>query len=139
LYINSRKLAKESSTKKYHTVIEPFELQAVEQDLYIRSSRLHVRGPNGAPAPLTAHFPDSQLPANEERITPDIIGLINYFCAPNIRNKIRHPLFLALKFSGCVSLFWNPKKVAEPTQSLIAIRLHKDLQQEFSFGTLSNA
>jgi chromatin remodeling complex protein RSC6 len=30
LYINSRKLAKESSTKKYHTVIEPFDLQAVE-------------------------------------------------------------------------------------------------------------
>jgi hypothetical protein len=26
LYINSRKLAKENSTKKYHTVIEPFEL-----------------------------------------------------------------------------------------------------------------
>jgi hypothetical protein len=26
LYINSRKLAKESSTKKYHTVIEPFDL-----------------------------------------------------------------------------------------------------------------
>lgn len=30
LYINSRKLAKESSTKKYHTVIEPFDIQAVE-------------------------------------------------------------------------------------------------------------
>ena len=26
LYINSRKLAKESSTKKYHTVIEPFDI-----------------------------------------------------------------------------------------------------------------
>ena len=26
LYINSRKLTKESSTKKYHTVIEPFDL-----------------------------------------------------------------------------------------------------------------
>lgn len=30
LYINSRKLAKETSSKKYHTVIEPFDLQAVE-------------------------------------------------------------------------------------------------------------
>jgi hypothetical protein len=29
LYINSRKLAKES-TKKYHTVIEPFDLNAIE-------------------------------------------------------------------------------------------------------------
>lgn len=39
LYINSRKLAKES-TKKYHTVIEPFDLQAIEQDVYIRSNKI---------------------------------------------------------------------------------------------------
>ncbi len=50
---------------------------------------------------------------NEEKITNDIYGLINYFSAPNIRNKIRHPLFLALKFSECVSIFVNPRKVAE--------------------------
>jgi hypothetical protein len=30
LYINSRKLAKESSTKKYHTVIEAFDITSVE-------------------------------------------------------------------------------------------------------------
>lgn len=71
---------------------------------------------------------------NEERITPDIFGLINYFSAPNIRNKIRHPLFLALKFSECISIFYNPKKVGEADQRSIAVRLHKDLQQEFSFG-----
>jgi hypothetical protein len=43
LYINSRKLAKESSTKKYHTVIEPFDIQSVEQDLYIRSNKILQR------------------------------------------------------------------------------------------------
>jgi hypothetical protein len=47
LYINSRKLAKESSTKKYHTVIEPFDIQSVEQDLYIRSNKILQR-PQGA-------------------------------------------------------------------------------------------
>lgn len=41
LYINSRKLAKESSSKKYHTVIEPFDIQSVEQDLFIRTSKPH--------------------------------------------------------------------------------------------------
>ncbi len=43
LYINSRKLAKESSSKKYHTVIEPFDLSAVEQDFYIRSNKILLR------------------------------------------------------------------------------------------------
>jgi hypothetical protein len=43
LYINSRKLAKENSSKKYNTVIEPFDLQAIEQDLYIRSNKVTPR------------------------------------------------------------------------------------------------
>lgn len=56
----------------------------------------------------------------EEKITPDIVGLINYFSAPNIRNKIRHPLFLALKFRECVHLYYNPKKVSGQDQIAIA-------------------
>ncbi len=36
---------------------------------------------------------------NELKINNDILGLVNYFSAPNIRNKIRHPVFLALKFN----------------------------------------
>jgi hypothetical protein len=32
-------------------------------------------------------------------IDDSIAGLINYYTASNIRNKIKHPLFLALKFS----------------------------------------
>lgn len=123
LYINSRKLAKESSTKKYHTVIEPFDLQAVDQDLYIRSNKIHQRVPNSA----SINEQNLQI-VNEEKITPDIFGLINYFSAPNIRNKIRHPLFLALKFHRCVTLYYNPKKIGEPDQKSIAIKLHRDLQ-----------
>ena len=65
---------------------------------------------------------------NEEKITSDILGLVNYFSAPNIRNKIRHPLFLALKFSECVSIYFNPKKVAEADMKAVAARLHRDLQ-----------
>lgn len=41
LYINSRKLAKESNSKKYHTVIEPFDIHSVDQDLFIRTSKAH--------------------------------------------------------------------------------------------------
>ncbi|CAD8141110.1 unnamed protein product [Paramecium pentaurelia] len=33
-------------------------------------------------------------------------GLYNYLTAPNIRNKIKHPLFLALKFSRCFNIYY---------------------------------
>jgi len=34
----------------------------------------------------------------EEEISNTIEGFINYFSAPNIRHKVKHPLFLAIKF-----------------------------------------
>ncbi len=40
-------------------------------------------------------------------IDNSIVGLNNYLTAPNIRNKIRHPCFLAIKFSSCVTLYYN--------------------------------
>lgn len=35
----------------------------------------------------------------EIRIANNSEGLFNYLTAPNIRHKVKHPLFLALKFS----------------------------------------
>lgn len=32
-------------------------------------------------------------------------GFFNYILAQNIRNKIRHPLFLSMKFSNVFDLF----------------------------------
>lgn len=93
-------------------------MQAIEQDLYIRSSKLSTKmqgdlNKNGVPNSVF-----------EEKITPDIQGLINYFTAPNIRNKIRHPLFLALKFYECVQLYYNPKKVSSSDDRSIGFALH---------------
>lgn len=34
-------------------------------------------------------------------------GLHDYLTAPNIRNKVKHPLFLAMKFDYCFSIFAN--------------------------------
>ena len=42
-----------------------------------------------------------------QEIDNDIAGFTNYFTAPNIRNKVKHPLFLAYRFSSCVMLFFN--------------------------------
>lgn len=43
----------------------------------------------------------------ETEINNDFQGLYDYFTAPNIRRKIRHPIFLAIKFSSCVKFFYN--------------------------------
>lgn len=36
-------------------------------------------------------------------------GLFNYLTAPNIRHKVKHPLFLAVRFSSAFKIFFNPK------------------------------
>ena len=45
--------------------------------------------------------------SKEEVIENSLGGLSQYFTAPNIRNKVKHPVFLAAKFSNCVRLFCN--------------------------------
>lgn len=40
-----------------------------------------------------------------EEISNDIEGLIQYFTAANIRNKVKHPLFLGIRFNGCIKLY----------------------------------
>lgn len=34
-------------------------------------------------------------------------GLLNYLTATNIRNKIKHPLFLSIKFSNVFKVLYN--------------------------------
>jgi len=43
----------------------------------------------------------------EEVIEDNLGGLCHYFTAPNIRNKIKHPIFLTYRFSSCVKLYYN--------------------------------
>lgn len=40
-------------------------------------------------------------------VNPNLGGFINYFTAPNIRNKIRNPLFLIYKFKDCFKAYYN--------------------------------
>lgn len=42
-------------------------------------------------------------------ISKDADGFMNYFSAPNIRNKIKHPLFLAIRFPECVKIYYNTR------------------------------
>jgi hypothetical protein len=43
----------------------------------------------------------------ETAINNNFQGLYDYFTAPNIRKKIRHPIFLSIKFTSCVKFFYN--------------------------------
>ena len=40
-------------------------------------------------------------------IKNDPEGFYNYLTAPNIRHKVKHPVFLAIKFSNCVQILYN--------------------------------
>eukprot|EP01017_Pseudomicrothorax_dubius_P049828 TRINITY_DN9325_c0_g1_i4.p1 TRINITY_DN9325_c0_g1~~TRINITY_DN9325_c0_g1_i4.p1 ORF type:complete len:315 (-),score=32.05 TRINITY_DN9325_c0_g1_i4:48-992(-) len=50
--------------------------------------------------------------SNEVAIGSDLTGLVNFFTAPNIRQKCRHPLFLVLRFPQALSLYYNSEKVS---------------------------
>jgi len=49
----------------------------------------------------------------EEEIQNSIDGLHSYLTAPNIRNKVKHPIFLCVRFSNCISLHFNPDLIRE--------------------------
>ena len=49
----------------------------------------------------------------EEEIENSSSGLAHYFSAPNIRNKVKHPLFLAIKFSNVVKIYYNSNNQIE--------------------------
>jgi hypothetical protein len=40
-------------------------------------------------------------------IKNDPEGFYNYITAPNIRHKVKHPVFLAIKFSSCVQIYYQ--------------------------------
>lgn len=47
----------------------------------------------------------------EIEIKNDSEGFYNYLTAPNIRHKVKHPLFLAIRFSNCASIYYNTEKM----------------------------
>lgn len=68
----------------------------------------------------------------EIKILNDTEGLFNYLTAPNIRHKVKHPVFLCLKFSNCVKLFINTKMFSEKKKEIYLEILQKRLTKEHS-------
>jgi len=46
------------------------------------------------------------------KINSEITGLSTYLSAGHIRKKIKHPVFLALRFDLCISIYFDSLKVS---------------------------
>eukprot|EP00826_Nyctotherus_ovalis_P057195 TRINITY_DN7812_c0_g1_i9.p2 TRINITY_DN7812_c0_g1~~TRINITY_DN7812_c0_g1_i9.p2 ORF type:complete len:162 (-),score=24.01 TRINITY_DN7812_c0_g1_i9:550-1035(-) len=55
----------------------------------------------------------------ETVINDNFQGLHDYFTAPNIRRKVRHPVFLTIRFASCVKFFYNTNVF--PSSTVITI------------------
>ena len=65
-------------------------------------------------------------------MTPDLTGLLSYFSAPNIRKKLVHPVFLALRFQQCVSLHYDKHAMQDLDQKSITLKLQNQLEHSSS-------
>ncbi|KAK4523765.1 hypothetical protein GAYE_SCF00G1661 [Galdieria yellowstonensis] len=62
-----------------------------------------------------------------EKIDNSVAGLVNYFQAPNIRAKCRHPVFLLCKFSNVLSLARNANMFPNETKQEMFYSFLSDL------------
>lgn len=56
--------------------------------------------------------------------------MLNYLTAPNIRHKVKHPLFLSIKFSNTVKLYYNKSQCESNTAEQILEKLQMKLTSE---------
>jgi hypothetical protein len=73
----------------------------------------------------------------QEEITSNIEGFNNYFTAPNIRNKVKHPIFLASKFHSNIKLLFNQDKFPDGDNNLPKF-VEKITKKLFDFARRSN-
>lgn len=67
----------------------------------------------------------------EIKINNDAEGLFNYLTAPNIRHKVKHPLFLCLKFSSTVKLYYNKDHVVND-ETVIEVMQKKITKEHYT-------
>jgi len=106
IFVDSRKSARDSNVTRNKKIVckyfDPFPADTFEKTFIKRNTKLNE--------------------SKEEIIENSLGGLSQYFTAPNIRNKVKHPVFLAAKFSNCVRLFYNA--------NLMKIPLDKEKKEE---------
>ncbi|EGR31513.1 zinc finger transcription factor sma, putative [Ichthyophthirius multifiliis] len=125
IFVDSRKFAREEQTLKqdikYISLYEVFEPENFEKQLFIRKK--------------------CQKQKVDKNIQNDLEGIINYLTAPNIRNKIKNPLFLAYKFSKCIQLYFKLNYFQSYNESIILhkiLDLFQKIQKNYQFGRKIN-
>ncbi|KAM3137742.1 hypothetical protein pb186bvf_010162 [Paramecium bursaria] len=117
IFVDSRKSARDEHRQIQY--IQPFEPKCIEKSFCKKEKHFN-------------DIVDAPIENNET-------GLHNYLTAPNIRNKIKHPLFLAIKFSKCIQIYHqreasNESIIKEFQRQLI----QKDDETDFVIAFTSN-
>ncbi|CAD8114922.1 unnamed protein product [Paramecium sonneborni] len=67
------------------------------------------------------------------KIDNSLQGFVNYYTSANIRNKIKHPLFMAMKFPKCIRLFINSNFIKKQESILMQVLSHlNQVKQQLS-------
>ncbi|CAD8100836.1 unnamed protein product [Paramecium sonneborni] len=109
IFVDSRKSAGNSEQKKVYIHAEPFTFDLLDKKYFKRENKRKTE--------------------QDVEIENDFESLFNYLTAPNIRHKVKHPLFLIIKFSSCVSLYYNPMTV-EGNIKIIMEKLQSQLTKD---------
>ncbi|CAD8197297.1 unnamed protein product [Paramecium octaurelia] len=118
IFVDSRKSAGNSEQKKLYLHAEPFTFDLLDKKYFKRENKRKTE--------------------QDVEIENDFESLFNYLTAPNIRHKVKHPLFLIIKFSTCVSLYYNPMTV-EGNVKTIMEKLQSQLTKDIITKQLSSA
>lgn len=119
IFVDSRRSARDYQEKKFSSFVEPFGYDNIEKEFIKRENKSKSE--------------------SEIVIRNDPEGFYNYITAPNIRHKVKHPVFLAIKFSNCVRIYYNTKLVENtanvPPLSLRSISYYKTCRPNCSRRT----
>jgi hypothetical protein len=85
----------------------------------LNESKLHLYIDPFSPDNFTKKFTKRETKKKEsieEDIQDNVEGLYSYLTAPNIRHKVKHPIFLCCRFASCISLYYNTNELTEPNK-----------------------
>ncbi|CAD8141509.1 unnamed protein product [Paramecium pentaurelia] len=100
IFVDSRKHARQQAlNNNIQLIIDPFLPENLDKE-FVKKER-------------------KNQPKGLLKVDNTIQGLINYFTAPNIRHKIKHPLFLAIKFDKCVKLYLKRQNLVKNSKDII--------------------
>ena len=112
IYVNSRELQKirEKKIKLFNSFIKFFDPDQLTKDFWRINQKLDV---------------NENESMRTERINNNLKGLYNYLIAQNINNRIRNPIFLAIRFNNALSLYLDSSSFPKNNVESNITRIYK--------------